>query len=165
MIIVAGVVAGRVVAGRRGQLGFAVAFGVFAFAAWLVLYIDLVPLPLLVSQRYERVSDMILLSLAYPTVFAVMGSLGATIVAHDRKIATRTGRAFAIGGLLGGMVFVALATLHPRGGPLGVLAFAATLAIPGFAGGRTFATLLLRQPGGHNPSLVPGDFTPHSTIR
>jgi hypothetical protein len=139
MFIAAGMVAGQVVAGPRGQFGFAVAFAVLAVTAAVVLASHMA-LEEFVASRYEQVTDMIVFIVAYPLAFAAMGSIGTAIVTRDRQtIGTAAGN-FALGGLVGGIVFSTSIGLHLKG-PSAFAAFALSVAVPGFVGARALATL------------------------
>jgi hypothetical protein len=138
--IVAGAVAGHLIAGRRGRRAFALAFAVFAVIAGLVVAGDMA-LEDFIAPRYEHAIDMMIFFVAYPFAFGVMGSIGTAIATRQRTMIRTAARKFALGGLIGGIVFITSIGLDPKG-PFAVPAFFMSLAIPGFVGARALMTVV-----------------------
>lgn len=141
--LLAGAAAGHAVAGRRGQFGFSIAFGIVAFFAVLVISTGLA-----FEDRWpesEKTLTLVLLSLAYPLTFATMGSVAVAIASRNRRAVLAAARSFGLGGCLGGMILSAALAFRLGGTWLAVV-FAASLAIPAFIGGRRTTLLLERCP-------------------
>jgi hypothetical protein len=139
--VVFGALVGLVIAGRRGNVGFALAFLVFLLAGLLLVVVpqdvhDHVPH---FSRTFERAFRALAVVTVYPLAFAAAGAIGMGVATQNRAVAWTAAKNGAFNGFIGALTLAGLIVDWGLSTPF----FIASLAIPAFLGGRRLRALFV----------------------